>query len=268
MDILESDSVKQDKEEFEPVTILKDKLKDTSFKEFCSHCKKKFKSKATYTKHVDQQLCFSSNELSYCKICDIKLDNHASYVKHIITMEHLNNIGCSKLERLNDNQPNKIFTADPYLNKNEASLIGTTNLGCKFTIVYENNETQVVNLARTSNIDIYQSKAEQLDNCQVPDKIIKPTPRQEKLLIFMESQTNTIDASNNFLKMINSKLSLEDYYGLTSIIRDHKRFKPEYRTAYLEMINKFVEALVKMKTAGQPVYKDKDISKLVIALTI
>mgnify|MGYP003704766481 CR=1 FL=1 len=44
--------------------------------------------------------------------------------------------------------------------------------------------------------------------------------------------------------------------------------KSEYKTAYLETIDKYVAMLIKRRTNGETTYKDKDISKLVISLTI
>ena len=59
----------------------------------CNKCHKHFKTKNVFEKHVEQQLCYSKNEISYCKTCNITLDTHAGYVKHLMTAEHLAKIG-------------------------------------------------------------------------------------------------------------------------------------------------------------------------------
>lgn len=251
--------------------------------DICSHCQKKFKSKKSYTTHIEKQSCFSSGEISYCKICDLKLDNHNAYVKHLMTMEHINSIGCNKLERLNNNVAPSILTADPFLTQNEANLIGTTNLGTKYTFVYENNEQQIVNLVRDSKqIDIAVSSgavssgantsiggSASIGDAPAPDRVLTPSPRQQKLLIYLEGQKNIQEGVTNFTKMLsNGKLAMEDYYGFSSIIREYAGFTNENRTAYLATINKFVENLVKIKNGGQTIYNEKDIAKLVVALTL
>ena len=234
--------------------------------DICSHCHKKFKSKKTYKKHIEQQLCFGSGELSYCKICNLTLDNHKSYVKHIMTIEHINNIGCNKLEQLHNNAAPSILTVDPFLTQNEANLIGTNNLGTKFTFVYENNEQQTVNLVRDNTI-VNSANSEPVSSA--PDRILMPSSRQNKLLVYLGQQKTIKEGVENFTKMLsNGKLTMEDYYGFNSIIREYTAFSNEYRTAYLATINKFVENLVKMKNSGQPIYHENDISKLVVAFTL
>jgi uncharacterized C2H2 Zn-finger protein len=234
--------------------------------DICSRCHKKFKSKKIYKTHIEQQLCFSSGELSYCKICDLTLDNHKSYVKHIMTIEHINNIGCNKLERLNNNLAPSILTVDPFLTQNEANLIGTNNLGTKFIFVYENNEQQTVNLVRDNTVS-NNAIAEPISSA--PDRILMPSPRQKKLLLYLAQQKTINEGVENFTRLLsNGKLTMEDYYGFNSIIREHTAFSNEYRIAYLATINKFVENLVKMKNSGQPIYHEKDISKLVVGLTL
>jgi hypothetical protein len=114
------------------VSNQKTKTIRTKFEKACTHCNKVLKSAKTYEHHINNQLCYSKNEITYCKICNIKKDTHTEYIKHLLSMEHLNSIGCNKLETLNTNQPSTILQADPYLSNNEARSIGTNNLGNKF----------------------------------------------------------------------------------------------------------------------------------------
>ena len=244
----------------EPVsdTIVIKKKNNTPFSATCKNCNKNFKGKVHYERHILQQTCYDSNNITYCKVCNITLSTNAEYVSHLMTMIHLNQIGFSKLDKLITNKPSTLLSADPYLTQTEAKLIGTNNLGESYTFVFENDKTQHVSLVHNSK-EI---------NTPAPDKVIQPTERQLKLLIFLEKQTNSVDGSNNLLKMLDNKLGVEDYHGLTTFIKEDDKILPEFKTAYLNMINRFVEALVKKKNAGQTVYKDKNIQKLVIALTM
>lgn len=276
-----------DLEDVKEVKEVNNKRKSKpSFNASCSRCHKAFKTKNAYDKHILQQMCYQPYELSYCKICDLSLCNHTEYTKHLMTMTHLTNIGCSKLDRLNDNRPSTVLTADPYLSQTEANLIGTNNLGEKYTFVYENNETQVVKLihkpeptkltttssiSSTSNLNgpqITKNKEPTPEQSIAPDRVIQPTTRQLKLLTLLERQTNVKDASNLFLKMIDNLLNIDDYYGMMGFIREHPRIASEYKNAFIEMSNKFVEGLTKMRASGQTTYKGKDITKVVVMLTM
>jgi hypothetical protein len=114
----------------------------------CSKCHKHFKTKSAFEKHVSHQLCYGMHEITFCKTCNITMETHSSYVKHLMTAEHLSSIGVGKLEKLKEEKPGAIHVADPYLSSGEAELLGTRNLGNKYTLVFENEEIQEVKLVR------------------------------------------------------------------------------------------------------------------------
>jgi hypothetical protein len=259
----------------------------------CSKCHKHFKTKGAYEKHIGQQLCYNSDELSYCKICNITLESHAGYVKHLMTLVHLESIGVGKLERLKEERPGVIHTADPYLSRNEAELLGTRNLGEKYTLVFENNEIQEVKLVRKqqppsppspsppplANMQtpsqvpsIVQSKVSanmsMRNESAAPDRIIHATVNQIEIIQYLEKQKNPVEANNSFIKVLTTKLALEDYYGLTTLIRENANISLEVKKTILGLINKFVEGLTKKRAGGQLTYNSKDIGKVVIALSM
>ena len=90
----------------------------------------------------------------------------------------------------------------------------------------------------------------------------------KKLLLFLEKQNNPLEASNMLLKMLDNKLHIEDYYGITTIIRENHIFTLEIKQALLGLINNFVEGLTKKRAGGLTTYKDKDIAKMVIGLSM
>ena len=265
----------------EPVDIANEKpttkkaaIKKT-FDAECTKCHKHFKTKGAYEKHVGQQLCFDKSELSYCKTCNITLASHNGYIKHLMTAEHLECIGVGKLEKLKEEQPGIIHTADPYLSRNEAELLGTRNLGEKYTLVFENNEMQEVKLVRkpasTSEPGpTPTTKAPENVNIEsaAPDRITQPTHKQIEILQYLEKQKNPVEANNNFIKILTTKLELEDYYGLTTLIRENANISLEVKKIILSLINKFVEGLTKKRVGGQTTYNNKDIAKVVVALSI
>jgi len=264
----------------------------------CNKCKKHFKTKSAFEKHVGQQLCFAKDELSYCKTCNITLGDHAAYIRHLMTREHLGNIGVEKLDKLKEERPGAIHTADPYLSSNEAELLGTRNLGEKYTLVFENNEMQEVKLVRKAEAIVaaaapileptreapimdrnIQSQAKTHEKAQAqakaqekeraaPDRINQPTPKQTEIIRFLERQKNPVEANNNFIKIITSKLELEDYYGLGTLIRENGNISLEVRQIILALISKFVDGLTKKRAGGQTTYNNKDIAKVVVDLSM
>lgn len=248
----------------------------------CEKCNKHFKSKSAYDKHVGQQICYNKDELSYCKTCNIKLESHTVYIKHLMTATHLESIGAGKLEKLQEDRPGAIHTADPYLSSNEAELLGTRNLGEKYTLVFENNEIQEVKLVRKpsptimpissieNNTIAVNMKNKKINNIEmiVPDKITHATNNQIGIIKYLEKQTNPVEANNSFIKILTTKLALEDYYGLTTLIRENSVMSLEVKKTILGLINKFVEGLTKKRAAGQLTYNNKDIGKIVVALSM
>jgi len=258
------------------------------FLEECNKCNKVFKNKATYEKHTKQQLCYNKQEITYCKTCDITLETHSNYIRHLMTAKHLESIGAGKLEKLKDDKPGFIHTADPYLSKTEAELLGTQNLGEKYTLVYENDEIQEVKLIhkqqanKVNLVNLEQNNKNIITqtlptthiehntpiNEYPPEKITHPTKYQIEIIKFLEQQTNPIEANNSFIKVLTTKLALEDYYGLSTLIRENTNIILEVKNIILGLINKFVEGLTKKRANGQTTYNNKDIAKVVIALSM
>ena len=262
---------------------ISDKVPDTvktNALEQCLKCGKSFKSSKTLLKHTKIQSCYKPFEITYCNICGINLVSHNDYCSHLMTMEHIEKIGCNKLEKLIENKTPSILAMDPFLSTSEAKIIGTTNLGSKLTFTYEDNKMQVVKLIRqpepihTNNIseqsqnNITTNITSNTSEQPAPDKIIKPTPRQVKLLKFLETQKTLEQANNALLKMIDNIMEIDDYYGLTTFIKEDVNIIPDIKKVYLTVIEKFVVQLTKKRSVGEITYKGKDITKLVVLLTM
>jgi len=253
----------------------------------CSKCNKLFKNELSYNKHTLEQVCYKSNEITRCKICKITLDKHNDYKKHLYSLNHINNIGCNTIEKINTSPTQTIHHLDPFLNKNDAESIVSKNLGNSFTIVFETGNTQTVNLKHNTkentttkeNITIKENtttKENSIKNNTIllnENQTIKPidtTERQTKIINFLKkqiSENKSIEISGiTFYKMLDNKLQLEDYKGLQNIITQLD-INDDYKQNYITIINNFISLLVKEKTTGKTIYKDKDISQLVINLT-
>ena len=271
------------------------------FEEICSHCSKCFKNNKLYEKHINEQICYKTNEITYCKLCLIHCNNHNYYKQHLFTLEHINNIGCHSIEKIKQPTTATVHTLDPYLNNNDIAKISTKNLGNSFTFVYEKGHTQTITLQQQQpqlplplplqqvansdansdanmshmNVNIINQSIhntinniiqEQIDhNSPIPE----PTIRQMKIINFLQLQItkSSIDESGKlFYKMLDNKLQIEDYKGLQNIIK-HLDINNDYKSNYLNTVDIFINSLVKENTLGKMYYKDKDISQLVINLT-
>jgi hypothetical protein len=270
------------------------------FSEECNHCSKTFKSKPTYDKHISLQLCYLPDEITYCKVCSITLQNHNQYKKHLFTMEHLNNIGYNKIDRLQTKEISQVHLADPYLNSNDINKIATTNLGDSFTFVFNVGNTKTVSLvnniqdkqknqvSNTQNtlnnttlpiLEITNNNINNINNDndntiqsntsiqQIP---IEPTIRQQKIISVLEKHINDKitpgDSGKMFYKFLDNKLQIEDYKSLNTII-GNLHIPSNYKETYLKVVEIFISMLVKEKSKGEKLYKDKDISEIVINLT-
>ena len=300
----------------ENVTIEKkfSKEKKPGFSSECSHCSKSFKSKPTFDKHVNLQSCYKQDEISYCKVCCLLLESHSHYKTHLFTMEHLNNIGYSKLEMFNKQEVSKIHLVDPYLNSNDVKKISKNNLGDSFTFVFNKGNTKTINLVNNiNNIEINNnvigggggdgggdggdggdrssngvsaggvnntnSDVSSEVNSEVSNEVSsdrphnqapEPSLRQLKIIKILEKQVfenSEFECGKLFYNMLdNKKLQIEDYKHLHNIIKNLE-FSQEYKDEYSLKINEFISMLVKQKTKGETLYKDKDISQLVINLS-
>ena len=289
------------------VTLSDNETKKTrkQFKEECLHCSKIFKSKLTYEKHISQQLCYNHDEISYCKVCCITLPNHSQYKKHLFTIDHLNNIGYSKIERLQTKEVSQVHLADPYLNLNDVNKIANTNLGDSFTFVFNIGNTKTISLVNNiqTNEPIHQSQESQILNDSTkentlntlsnileintnsntnsninphtnqninPNILVEPTARQQKLILVLEKHIHDKiipgDSGKLFYKMLDTKLQIEDYKSLNTII-SNLNIPNNYKETYLKVVEIFISMLVKEKTKGDKLYREKDISEIVINLT-
>jgi len=276
---------KNNKKEPKPKKEIKPK-----FSSNCLKCNKLFKNESLYNKHTLEQVCYKNNELTYCKLCNINLTTHNEYKTHLFSLDHINQIGCNTLEKINKPNDKTIHSLDPYLNKNEVKNISSKNLGSSFTFVYETGSTQTVSLINNEthnetynethnvnttintneNNDTYNSINNSTDNSINTIIIPEPTLRQTKIINFLEKQIADNkpiqDSGNLFYKMLDNKLQIDDYKNLQKIIT-HLNINNDYKKTYLDTINLFISFLVKEKTNRKTIYKDKDISQLVINLT-
>ena len=261
------------------------------FSSTCFKCNKLFKNEVSYTKHTLEQQCYKSNEITYCKLCNLTLTTHNDYKKHLYSLNHINNIGCNTIEKINTAPTQTIHHLDPFLNKNDADSISSKNLGNSFTFVFDTGQTQTVTLKKnnvennttsidnTNSIDNNITSKEntntknnntKFSNENQTLQLLEPTERQTKIINFLKKQiidNKSIELSGStFYKMLDNKLQLEDYKGLQKIITNLD-INDDYKQNYIAIINNFISLLVKEKTNGKTVYKDKDISQLVINLT-
>ena len=265
---------KNNKKESKPKKEIKPK-----FSSNCLKCNKLFKNESLYNKHTLEQVCYKNTELTYCKLCNITLTTHNDYKTHLFSLDHINQIGCNTLEKINKPNDKTIHSLDPYLNKNEVKNISSKNLGSSFTFVYETGSTQTVSLINnethneTHNVNTTINTNERTNNNDNSINTIiipEPTLRQTKIINFLEKQISDNkpihDSGNLFYKMLDNKLQIDDYKNLQKIIT-HININNDYKKTYLDTINLFISFLVKEKTNRKTIYKDKDISQLVINLT-
>lgn len=226
----------------------------------CSHCNKVFKNNNTYKTHIDTQKCYSKEERTYCNICQITMNTHTEYVQHILSKNHIMKIGCNDVTPLNTNQPSTILQADPYLTTEEAHTLGTTNLGHKFTIIYNNDAMQTVQLTHTSK-DVHIPE-QQNDISRIP------TTKQQKILDLLINAESSKAGVKILLTILDTKLNIDDYTGFQYLIKNNTKITEEYKIAYLEAIDKFIAMLINKSSKGEKIYKDKDISRIVVLLTM
>ena len=291
MEVMKEDSANQEvpnKKKKESKTKKEPKPK---FSSTCFKCNKLFKNEISYTKHTLEQQCYKSNEITYCKLCNLTLTTHNDYKKHLYSLNHINNIGCNAIEKINTAPTQTIHHLDPFLNKNDADSISSKNLGNSFTFVFDTGQTQTVTLKKNNvenNTTSIDNNTTSIDNIITKDNTntkhsntkfsnetqtlqpFEPTERQTKIINFLKKQiidNKSIELSGfTFYKMLDNKLQLEDYKGLQKIITNLD-INDDYKENYIAIINNFISLLVKEKTNGKKIYKDKDISQLVINLT-
>ena len=79
-------------------------------------------------------------------------------------------------------------------------------------------------------------------------------------------ETTTTESGKLFYKMLDTKFQIEDYKGLQTII-NNLNIPNNYIETYLKVVEIFITMLVKEKTKGNTLYKEKDISELVCNLS-
>jgi len=273
---------KESKEPKEPKVIKE------QFNQECNHCSKIFKSKQLYDKHTIQQLCYTKDEITYCKICCETSASRNDYKKHLFSMNHLSNIGYNNIERLQNKEVPLVNLVDPYLNKSDVNKITNTNLGDSFTFVFSKGNTKTVSLVNNINLNIKDStqqenkdQEEVQDQKEVQEKVqevqdkeeeqikIEYTEKQLKLILYLENQTQQCtanDSGKKLYKMLDNNLQIEDYKGLQTII-NNLNILDNYKNMYIKVVELFINMLVKQKNKGEKLYKNKDISQLVINLS-
>jgi len=260
--------------------ISKTKISKPKFEGTCTNCSKLFKQSKLYEKHINEQVCYKKDDITYCKLCLNTYNNHNDYKTHLFSIEHINNIGVNNVEKIKKPSTNIVHNLDPYLNTSDINKLSLNNLGDNFTFVFEKGNTQTITLQQPKKdsvitVDSTKDTADTTKNTNdtveinTSCDILEPTPRQVKIINFLEKQILTVsihESGNNFYKMLDNKLQLEDYKGLQKIIINLP-INEEFKQNYLKTIDIFISVLVKEKTMGNTFYKDKDISQLVINLT-
>lgn len=259
----------------------------------CSKCNKIIKSQKAYDSHVLKQVCYDKTEITYCKVCNLTMPNVANYQQHLLSAEHFNNIGCNKIDVLNKHkqEPNKLLLADPYLSKQDTYVLGTTNMGDKYTFVFNNNTSQIVKLKyeltdnassniengmdgdsvggdnSISNVNSFIRNKEQIGTTIIV-KVPNISPKQMKILGILDEKAQTVKDKCKLLYQLmdSNKLNMEDYKGLQNIIKYSVKDE-KLLSAYVLTIEAFVKMLIKEKNNGSSKYKDKDIMTLVLFLT-
>ena len=260
----------------EPKTKTKGKISKPKFEGTCINCSKLFKQSKLYEKHINEQICYKKDDITYCKLCLHTYNSHNDYKTHLFSIEHINKIGFNNVEKIKKPSTNIVHNLDPYLNTNDINKLSLNNLGDNFTFVFEKGNTQTITLQQpkkdtVDTVDTVDTTKNTNNTVEIntSSEILEPTPRQSKIINFLEKQILTVSISesgNCFYKMLDNKLQLEDYKGLQKIIINLP-INEEFKKNYLKTIDIFISFLVKEKTMGNTCYKDKDISQLVINLT-
>ena len=204
-------------------------------------------------------------------------------------MSHLNKIGYNNIERLHTKEVAKVHQVDPYLNKLDINKITNSNLGDSFTFVFTKGNTKTVSLVNTimkeSDSELIPepvsvSHPEPISKLQPTETILETnsiiqeskleyTARQNKIISYLDKISNENTASDGgklFYKMLDTKLQLEEYKGLQTII-NNLNILDNYKNTYIRVIEIFISMLIKEKNKGEKLYKNKDISQLVINLS-
>lgn len=247
--------------------------KKSQYSETCINCNKVFKSEKTYTDHTSKQICYTSLTTTYCKTCDLLLPTRLDYEKHLIKLEHIQSLQSKfsgVIEQIDIDPVPTINAADPYLDKQDINQLTKKTLGHNFTIHFNNNKTQSINL-------VHMKTATEKDNSnqqpisppieQHQQRNIEATSRQTKIIKFLESINDQSKCSTKLLEILDNKLHIDDYKNLQTLINQSENMLLDIKQLYIQTIEKFTMALIKLKSKGVEIYKEKDIATLVTNLT-
>jgi hypothetical protein len=98
-------------------------------------------------------------------------------------------------------------------------------------------------------------------------RIVEATQRQKKIITFLEGIQDVAKCSNKLMELLDNKLHIDDYKNLQSLIKQSTVINVQMKEIYITTIEKFTMALIKLKTKGTTLYKEKDIATLVMNLT-
>ena len=196
------------------------------FEETCSYCSKCFKNNKLYEKHINQQICYKTNEITYCKLCLIHCINHNDYKQHLFTLDHINNIGCNSIEKINQPNTATVHTLDPYLNNNDIAKISTKNLGNSFTFVYEKGHTQTITLQQPLPLPLQLPQSTTSNVTENVTENVSENLTENTNLVHQNTSYNTI---NTILQDTIEKENTEN--------TDHNSTIPEPTIRQMKIIN-------------------------------
>ena len=249
-------------------------IKTTQNNKQCDNCKKKIAIKK-YDNHINKQVCYNTNEITYCKLCNIMLSSRTIYEQHLFTIDHINNIGCDSLEKINDDKPSVILQLDKYLNNDEKRIMGP-GLGSKFTFVYNNLQAQEINLVSQNITEPDNAAIPVIINEPIPNSITSEqkhiNPNLEKILVILQNNDSIKNKCDILVRVLMSnKMNLLDYTRLIQFIKNNNinnSINNDLQQQYINILQKFINMLKKKTISGITVYNNKSISELMSILTL
>jgi hypothetical protein len=131
----------------------------------------------------------------------------------------------------------------------------------------KNKEDENTAEANIAEANIAEDNKEEKYEHKTVERVLEPSEKQKKILVILE-RVGTEEEGRIILCKMLDKLHIEDYRGLQSFIKSNNNISNELKNVYLDIMDKFITMLVKRRNNGETIYKDKDISKLVISLTL
>ncbi len=247
--------------------------KKSQYSETCSNCNRVFKNEKTYGDHIKKQICYTPLTTTYCKSCNVVLPTRLDYEKHLIKLEHIQTVQSKftgVIEQIDIDPVPTINSADPYLDKQDINQLTKKTLGHNFTIHFNNKKSQSINLVPIKTPSETNTNHQPLLSKPIEHsshKSIVATPRQSKIIKLLESINDQTKCGAKLLEILDNKLHIDDYKNLQTLINQSEHTLPEIKSIYLQTIEKFTMALIKLKTKGVEMYKEKDIATLVTNLT-